>query len=145
MPVTRLLRSAHLFAVLALVSDACQAPAPATPTPPSFVVQEAPEDFVQIDSAVPGASDIEAMLAPRRAEMQEYLAEQLGHAEGDFFKDDPEGALDNLVSDALLHVVQRLVSDSVHIVLMNDGGLWVPVAKGPILMRHVYELLPFEN
>ena len=129
---------------------AVPAPAPAAGgaepnSPASFVIQEAPEDFVQVSDTMSAAPDIEVMIAPYRMQMEEHLAERLGHADGDFFKDEPEGALENLVSDALLHVVQRLVSDSVHIVLMNDGGLRVPVAQGPILMRHVYELLPFEN
>ena len=46
---------------------------------------------------------------------------------------------------ALLHAARSRSSDTVHVSLVNQGGLRVPLAAGPILMRHAYELLPFEN
>ena len=73
------------------------------------------------------------------------LAVVLGHAAGEFTKADPEGTLDNLVAEALLHAARARSGDTVHASLVNEGGLRVPLAAGPILMRHAYELLPFEN
>lgn len=85
------------------------------------------------------------MIAPYREQLEEQLAEVVGHAAGDFVKADPEGTLDNLVADALLHAARRHARDTVHVSLVNEGGLRIPLAAGPILMRHAYELLPFEN
>lgn len=137
---------AGLAAGSALVGCSPNVPGPEPQPPaPRFAIREAPVGFTEVDDGIDAAPDIEAMVAPYRKELEEQLAEVLARAAGDFFKDDPEGTLDNLVADALLHVVQALAGDTVHVALLNDGGLRVPVAEGPILMRHAYELLPFEN
>jgi len=127
--------AAALLAALALAGCAGTA----------FTLREAPVDFTEIGDSLEPAPDVEAMIAPYREQLQEQLGEVLGHAAGDFFKDDPEGTLDNLVADALLHGARALAGDTVHVALLNEGGIRVPVARGPILMRHAYELLPFEN
>ena len=130
---------------VALILAACADAPPPAPPPAPFTIREAPVDFTQIGDGIAPAADIEAMIAPYRAQLEEQLAVVLGHAEGDFVKDDPEGTLDNLVAEALLHAARRHSGDTVHASLVNEGGLRVPLAAGPILMRHAYELLPFEN
>lgn len=85
------------------------------------------------------------MLKPYRSEIQKVLDEVVGTAAGPFEKADPEGTLDNLVADAVLCVARRMASDTVHAVLLNDGGLRVPLAAGPLRAVHAFELLPFRN
>lgn len=116
-----------------------------SPAATGFTVREAPVGFTEVDAGLGPAADIEALIAPYRAQVAEELAEELGRATGAFRKDDPEGTLDNLVADALLEVSRSVANDTVHAALVNEGGLRVPIAAGPILMRHAYELLPFEN
>ena len=115
------------------------------PPPPAIAVRDAAADFTRIGDSLPPSPDIEAMIAPYRVQLEERLAEVVGHAAGDFVKGDPESALGNLVAEALLHAARRRAHDAVHVSLVNDGGLRVPLAAGPILARHAYELLPFEN
>ena len=116
---------------------------PAAPGPPAIV--RAPVAYSEIADDIPPDPAVEAMIAPYRERIGERLAEVVGHATDDFFKADPEGGLDNLVADALLAVVQDAAEAPVDVVLVNEGGLRVPLAAGPIRMRHAYELLPFEN
>ncbi len=125
----------------ALIVAACSS----APIPTPFTIREAPVDFTQVGDTIPPAPDIEAMIAPYRDQLEEQLDVVLGHAAGEFTKADPEGTLDNLVAEALLHAARARSSDTVHASLVNEGGLRVPLAAGPILMRHAYELLPFEN
>ncbi|MYA63090.1 MAG: hypothetical protein F4139_14425 [Gemmatimonadetes bacterium] len=127
----------------ALILAACSDAPPRAPA--SFTIQETHVDFTQVGDSIEPAPDIEAMIAPYREQLDEQLAVVLGHAEGPFSKDDPEGTLDNLVAEALLHAARSHSGDTVHASLVNEGGLRVPLAAGPILMRHAYELLPFEN
>ena len=107
--------------------------------------RQAAATFVEVGSSVPPDDAVEAMIAPYRSRMESHLSEVLAEATGLFVKADPEGALDNLVADAVLDGARELSRDTVHVALVNDGGLRVPIAKGPVLMRHTYELLPFEN
>ena len=107
---------------------------------------EAGFDSVATDLPGLGAGDaLETLIAPYRQQMEEELEEVLGEALGEFRKDDPEGALDNLVADAVLDEVRESEGDGVDLVLLNDGGLRVPLGRGPVRVRHAYELLPFEN
>ena len=115
------------------------------PRPRAFPVSAAPVDFTVVGDSIEPAADIAALIAPYRDRLGQQLAEVLAHAVGGFGKADPEGTLENLVADALLDVAQDLTGEPVHVALLNDGGLRVPIAEGPILMRHAYELLPFEN
>lgn len=117
----------------------------ADPIPAAYAIRDAPVGFTEVGNGIEPAGDIEAMIAPYRAQLQDQLAEVLGHAQGGFTKDDPEGTLDNLVADALLEIARELAAGPVHASLVNEGGLRVPIAEGPIRMRHAYELLPFEN
>ena len=115
------------------------------PPPPALTVRDAAADFTQVGDSLAPAPDVEALIAPYRVQLEERLAEVVGHAAGDFTKGEPEGALGNLVAEALLDAARRHSRDTVHLSLVNNGGLRVPLAAGPILMRHAYELLPFEN
>lgn len=101
--------------------------------------------FVEVADSVPASPEIEKILAPFRAQMEAELEEVVGHATGPFEKAEPEGTLENLVADAVLHVARQLARDTVHAVLLNDGGLRVPLAPGPLRVSHAFELLPFRN
>ncbi|MGI9627990.1 MAG: 5'-nucleotidase C-terminal domain-containing protein [Longimicrobiales bacterium] len=108
-------------------------------------VGEPSASYEVVGESAAGATDLDALIDPFRAQMQEQLSEVLGQAAGAFVKADPEGTLDNLVADALLDEVQEWARAPVDIVLLNDGGLRVPIPAGPIQVRIAYELLPFEN
>ena len=143
MPTRTMIRPVLGAPVAAVILAACSDAPP--PAPAAFTLDEAHVDFTQVGYGIEPAPDIEAMIAPYREQLEEQLAVVLGHAEGDFSKADPEGTLDNLVAEALLHAARSHSGDTVHASLVNEGGLRVPLAAGPILMRHAYELLPFEN
>ena len=130
-----------------LLASCVTAPAPREPTrpPPAATIREMPAAFTEITADIEPAADVEALIVPYREQLEERLAVVVGHAAGDFVKADPEGALGNLVADALLHAARRHSRDTVHVSLVNEGGLRIPLVAGPIVMRHAYELLPFEN
>ncbi len=141
-------RRAAYASVLACALSGCSwnsagTPPPADPPGPVPLAYEA--GFVEIADSISEAADVEGMLTKYRSQIEKELAEVVGLASGPFVKADPEGALDNLVADAVLHTARRLASDTVHAVLLNDGGLRVPLAAGPLRMTHAFELLPFRN
>ncbi len=127
-------------------SDLGAAPEREAATAPELASARAPGPlFVEIGDSIPPSAEIEGILAPYRAEMEAELAEVLAQARGPFEKAEPEGTLDNLVADAVLHVARQLAEDTVHVAMLNDGGLRVPLAPGPLRVNHAFELLPFRN
>lgn len=143
---TRFVSGAPAAAFLvASCSGAAPLPEPSRTPSAGFTIREASAVFAEVADSVAPAPDVEALIAPYRRQLGALLAEVLGRATGEFTEDDPEGTLGNLVAEALLHSARRHARDTVHVSLVNEGGLRIPLAPGPILMRHAYELLPFEN
>lgn len=116
-------------------------PAPRSSATPAAV---ASAGYEGVNARVADDPDMEALIAPYRDRMARELTQVIGHAGGAFAKSDPEGALDNLVADALLDEVNEM-GEPVDAVLLNDGGLRIPLPAGPLTVSQAYELLPFEN
>jgi 2',3'-cyclic-nucleotide 2'-phosphodiesterase (5'-nucleotidase family) len=64
--------------------------------------------------------------------------------------DRPESPLSNFISDMLLKFGQQYAKEKLNNVLVdfslaNNGGLRTSIPAGEIMVRNIYELLPFEN
>ena len=100
------------------------------------------------DSSLFDHQQMHELIAPYTLQLQEKMDEKLGYAACELQKNRPEGALGNFVADLVLNFAQKdfLDSGDVHLIaLFNHGGLRAPINRGDILLRHVYELMPFEN
>jgi len=85
------------------------------------------------------------MLQPYVDQVESILSEVIGHAEGTFFNKDVrnrETALGNIIADSMLWRTERL---GVDFAIQNGGGIRSDLPKGPITMKLVYEILPFDN
>jgi len=73
----------------------------------------------------------------------------VGEATCTMAKSRPEGTLGNFSADLLQAYALSYFSDSVKglkiITMLNNGGLRAPINEGKILLRNVYELMPFDN
>lgn len=70
---------------------------------------------------------------------------KIAEVESDLSKAQPEGSLGNLICDALMNEVKKMGKQADFCVL-NNGGIRIPILySGPVYVRTVYELLPFEN
>lgn len=95
--------------------------------------------------SLPADPDIEALIAPYRAQLQTRVDEVIGQATAQLVKGTPESPLGNMAADAMLFFVNRAVDTPVDMALTNNGGLRIPIAAGPITIGKMFELMPFEN
>ncbi len=87
-----------------------------------------------------------AIIAPYKASMTAEMEEVIAYADQALSKAQPEGLLNNFVTDLVLRMVDRYYTDEpVDLCLMNNGGLRSSLPKGEIKTKNVFELLPFEN
>jgi 2',3'-cyclic-nucleotide 2'-phosphodiesterase (5'-nucleotidase family) len=131
------------------------APAPASPPVPAvspatvatgpWSVLEAPVTHTVVADSILDDPKVEALVAPFRERMGSRIQEVVGEAAGPLSKGWPEGTLGVFAADALLWVARNRVSETVDMALMNNGGLRVPIAQGPITVGKMFELMPFEN
>lgn len=88
---------------------------------------------------------LEQYLKPLRDSMDKSLNEVIAKAEGEFVKERPGGTLGFLVLEALMADASA-TNYVVDAVIYNYGGIRIPsIAKGPITLGKLYELLPFDN
>jgi 2',3'-cyclic-nucleotide 2'-phosphodiesterase (5'-nucleotidase family) len=106
---------------------------------------------IALDSASAPVEDSAslAIIAPYRDSMQKQMDEILGYSEHWMVKDKPEGMLNNFVADLVLSAANQSYSatggSTVEMCVLNSGGFRGSLPKGAILLRNVYEMMPFEN
>lgn len=108
-------------------------------------VRRASVTFTVVADSVPPDPEMEALVSPYRAGMEERTGEIIGRAGVLLAKAQPEGTLGNFAADAMLRAARERVEEPVHMALTNNGGLRVPIPPGPITMGQMFELMPFEN
>jgi 2',3'-cyclic-nucleotide 2'-phosphodiesterase (5'-nucleotidase family) len=61
-------------------------------------------------------------------------------------KKQPDGALGQVLTDAMREMAEKKFNTKVHGAFINNGGIRLPVLpKGPLTTGKVYELMPFDN
>lgn len=58
---------------------------------------------------------------------------------------EPESPLMNFTADALKVMAEKLTKSKVDMSVINSGGLRTSLRKGPITVRNVFQIYPFEN
>jgi 2',3'-cyclic-nucleotide 2'-phosphodiesterase (5'-nucleotidase family) len=141
-------------ALLAVGCGGLSTPGPGGPPGPrepgaevgrAFTVLNAPVTHTVVADTIADDPAVEALVAPFRERMGDRIQEVIGEATGPLSKGWPEGSLGTFAADALLWVARTRVSEPVDMALMNNGGLRVPIAPGPITVGKMFELMPFEN
>jgi 5'-nucleotidase/UDP-sugar diphosphatase len=85
------------------------------------------------------------LLQPYIDEADARMSQVVGYAEGTFFSDEVrqgETPLGDLVADSMLWFTREL---GVDFAIQNGGGIRADLPQGPITMKQVYEMLPFNN
>lgn len=132
------------FIALALLAQACAVVMP--PAPPTVpIVSDEVHRNVRIDSTLVADPDILAFLHPYSSRLTVSMGMVIAEAPYDITKAKPEGALGNLTADMVRNAMVSLRGHVVHMAVINNGGLRVPLYKGPITVGRVYELMPFDN
>lgn len=106
--------------------------------------------YYNIDNTIIDDSLMNNYIAPYRGQLDATMNEKIGYSEDLLLKDLPEGKLSNLVSDiiqkfALSYINEGELEKLDLISIVNIKGLRAPISKGDILVKDIYNLMPFEN
>lgn len=86
---------------------------------------------------------------PFRTKLDAEMNEVLAYADEALEKNRPEGKLGNFVADACIAQAALKYASAgnkqIDFCFLNNGGLRNALPAGAISMRHVFELMPFEN
>lgn len=112
----------------------------------SYHVYNVTESTDYVDRTVLADEQIDAYIAPFRAQLQDQMSEVIGQVESTMIKSKTDPRLGHWMADAMKAFAQMSLDKEVHFALQNYGGIRVnSVSAGPLTVGQVYELMPFEN
>lgn len=105
---------------------------------------------ISVDSTITPDSAVSAYIAPLRDSVETIMNEEIGTSPEEMFSKKPESALSSLVADLLKEAatkeLKNLNKEKLPVIsVINIRGLRAPLPEGPIKVKHIYSLMPFEN
>jgi len=101
---------------------------------------------VSEESASDLDSSITTMIDPYKSELDAKMNRVIGTLTTTLEKARPEGTLNNWMTDIIHDRAQYYYGAKVDFTLQNYGGIRVnSIAAGDIVVRKIYELMPFDN
>jgi 2',3'-cyclic-nucleotide 2'-phosphodiesterase (5'-nucleotidase family) len=113
-----------------------------------YSTNSAKGELMPLDSLMAVDSSALAIIEPYKRDIDIEMNEIISYSEIDITKNQPEGLLNNFISDLVLHMCNKYYcgdSASCDVVILNNGGLRAALPKGLITVGDVYRLMPFEN
>lgn len=115
----------------------------------AYVTTAQPAAGTRVEKLVPDAR-FEKRIAPYRVNVDRQLSEAVAVSPIALEKGLPESELSNLIADAAFWYANDWVSQNhkpfeVDFCLLNSGGIRTALPAGTLTLRHIYEVMPFEN
>ncbi len=86
------------------------------------------------------------LIEPYKSQLDSKMDIVIGELEVELVKERVESNIGNWFADIMLEETQRLSNQPVHFAVQNYGGVRSnSIAAGPITIRTIYEVMPFEN
>ncbi len=104
-------------------------------------------ESITIDSSMDAIADTaysQSLLAVQE-QLDAQISQVIAYAPQPLTSGRPESPMLNWASDALLAKARQYYPGTVDIAIVNIGGLRTEWAAGEISLRHIYELMPFDN
>ena len=100
----------------------------------------------KINQKLPVNAQITALLQPYADSVNHSMNDVIAVAAANLEKKQPEGALGNVLADAMLTMSAKSFQTRVDVAFINYGGIRIPnLAAGNITRGKVFEITPFDN
>lgn len=97
-------------------------------------------------SSQQGLTRIDSIIGPYKLALDEKMNLIIGEAAVELTKERVESTLGNWVADALVNQAEMEGYGPISFAVQNYGGLRISsIAKGPVNIGKIYELMPFDN
>jgi 2',3'-cyclic-nucleotide 2'-phosphodiesterase (5'-nucleotidase family) len=113
-----------------------------------FTVEKKPQYKIAANDSLVPDSAILNFIQPYKEKLDSSMNIRLCSSEMVMGKDQPESLLGNFVADLCLKQAEPLAAEKnlkIDFCFFNNGGLRNTLPAGNILMRNIYELMPFDN
>jgi 2',3'-cyclic-nucleotide 2'-phosphodiesterase (5'-nucleotidase family) len=101
---------------------------------------------IGVDSvSAPADSSVARFLTPYRQGLNKTMNEVLTHSTGRIEKGQPDGPLNDLLTDALLQQATQRYGKPIDCSHLNYGGIRNNLPQGDITTGSIFEVMPFDN
>jgi len=133
----------QIFILILIILTAIGCQSPGKPSLTNF-------SQISVDSTITEDTAVAAYITPLRDSVETIMNEVIGTSSGEMFSEKPESALSSFVADLLKEAATKELKKSDNeklpvITVINIRGLRAPLPKGPVKVKHIYALMPFEN
>ena len=90
-------------------------------------------------------SSLIRLIKPYSDSLNKTMGKVISYSEQKMTKDFPEGLLGNFFCDLIFNYAKTNLKLKVDFCLQNNGGFRAPLPAGPITVRNIYEIMPFDN
>lgn len=99
---------------------------------------------------MPEDAGMKAVIAPYKQGLEAKMNEKIAEAKVNLSKDGQNSNLGNLLADFTFEAGDAWLRKNGHTTgadaaIINIGGIRSAIGKGDVLMKHIYEIMPFEN
>lgn len=113
---------------------------------PKVVVSIASQQYevIKSDKLSPDA-EIDSIISIYKKGVDSIMNKVVIYSKQSMDKSKPSGPLDNLITDAMLSEINKVVEMPVDIAFYNYYGIRQILPKGKVVIGNIFEILPFEN
>ncbi|CCH55923.1 5'-Nucleotidase domain protein [Fibrisoma limi BUZ 3] len=123
--------------LLLAVLTACQ---------PSYHLAQQAANRIQVDSTTATADPgMASFLQPYRQKLDQTMNAVLARSTGPIEKSQPNGPLNDILTDALLQQASQKYGKPIDVSHLNFGGIRNNLPAGNITIGSIYEVMPFDN
>lgn len=100
----------------------------------------------KISSSIPRDAKLDSFISPYKKVYSQRMFDTLAYSPVELTKGRGESILGNWVADALVWYADSVLNLNTDFSVVNSGGIRVKsLAAGPVLLKNIYELMPFDN
>ncbi len=100
----------------------------------------------KIQGTAPVDERLQAIIQPYKDSLDKEMNVALGYADTILTKSQPESDLGNFMCDLILKKAREYYGKPIDFTFLNHGGIRLPsLAKGPVTLGKMIELMPFDN
>ncbi len=117
---------------------------------PLNIAKVSPEKNISIAKDLPEDNDFTKIIEPYKTELEGKMNTKISHTSVDLNKQGDNSNLGNLLADYTFEGAEEWakkngISNGIDAAVINIGGIRSTIGAGDILIKNIYEVMPFEN
>lgn len=108
-----------------------------------------PQKNISIGQEINEKKELTVIIAPYKQQLEASMNQKIAYTAVELNKDGDNSNLGEVLTDFTLDKARAWGKENgvaeVHSAILNIGGIRTIIAQGDILVRHIFEVMPFEN